>query len=218
MLKIGAGINEVQDDIFIYALSKEDHEIRLAAVLKRLNEYNVTLNDKKCVYGVSELEYLVINLSGLGLNISVPKFEAIKAVRSPKDSAEVRSLLGLVQYIAKLLKKGASFVWGVEQQGAFTIPYWPQQNGEVERQNRSMLKRIRISNAEGSDWQEEMDRYLMMYRSIIHSTTGKSPSELLFGRNIRFEYFCNLTFRDCQRQFFNIQNRNLYKLKSKLVV
>ena len=52
-----------------------------------------------------------------------------------------------------------------------TITYWPQQNGEVERQNRSLLKRIRISHAEGSDWEEEMDRYLMMYRSIIHSTT-----------------------------------------------
>lgn len=29
-----------------------------------------------------------------------------------------------------------------------TIPYWPQQNGEVERQNRSILKRLRISQIE----------------------------------------------------------------------
>lgn len=37
-----------------------------------------------------------------------------------------------------------------------SIPYWPQQNGEVERQNRSLLKRIRISHAEGNNWQEEI--------------------------------------------------------------
>lgn len=28
-----------------------------------------------------------------------------------------------------------------------TIPYWPQQNGEVERQNRDILKRLKISQA-----------------------------------------------------------------------
>ena len=34
---------------------------------------------------------------------------------------------------------------GIELQ--FTIPYWPQQNGEVERQNLDLLKRIRIRYA-----------------------------------------------------------------------
>jgi len=29
-----------------------------------------------------------------------------------------------------------------------TIPYWPQQNGEVERQNRDILKRLKISQIE----------------------------------------------------------------------
>lgn len=29
-----------------------------------------------------------------------------------------------------------------------TIPYWPQQNGEVERQNRSLFKRLIISQNE----------------------------------------------------------------------
>ncbi|CAL1681031.1 unnamed protein product [Lasius platythorax] len=32
-----------------------------------------------------------------------------------------------------------------------TIPYWPQQNGEVERQNRDILKRLKISQIEKRD-------------------------------------------------------------------
>lgn len=36
-----------------------------------------------------------------------------------------------------------------------TIPYWPQSNGEVERQNRSILKRLRIAQELGRDWRKE---------------------------------------------------------------
>lgn len=66
-----------------------------------------------------------------------------------------------------------------------TIPYWPQQNGEVERQNRDILKRLRISQCEKSDWKEDLLKYLMMYNSTPHPSTGKSPSELFFGRQFR---------------------------------
>ncbi|XP_015779025.1 PREDICTED: uncharacterized protein K02A2.6-like [Acropora digitifera] len=33
-----------------------------------------------------------------------------------------------------------------------TTPLWPQANGQIERQNRTILKRLRISQAEGRDW------------------------------------------------------------------
>ncbi|GAB0100137.1 uncharacterized protein DMENIID0001_161310 [Sergentomyia squamirostris] len=66
-----------------------------------------------------------------------------------------------------------------------TIPYWPQQNGEVERQNRSLLKRLRISNALNQDWKADLQKYLMMYYTTPHATTGKTPTELCYGRTIR---------------------------------
>ncbi|XP_062535602.1 uncharacterized protein K02A2.6-like [Armigeres subalbatus] len=66
-----------------------------------------------------------------------------------------------------------------------TIPYWPQSNGEVERQNRSILKRLRISQELGKDWRNELRLYLLTYHSTKHSTTGKSPGELMFGRQIQ---------------------------------
>lgn len=66
-----------------------------------------------------------------------------------------------------------------------TVPYWPQHNGEVERQNRSILKRLRIAQQLGKDWKMELTKYLLVYHSTNHPTTGKSPAELMFGRRIR---------------------------------
>lgn len=66
-----------------------------------------------------------------------------------------------------------------------TTPYWPQENGEVERQNRSLLKRLAICQVEKGNWQEDLQKFLLMYRSTAHSVTLKPPAELMFNRNIR---------------------------------
>lgn len=72
---------------------------------------------------------------------------------------------------------------GIEQR--VTTPLWPQANGEIERQNRSIFKRLRIAQAKRRNLKSEVDRFLMMYRSTPHTTTGMSPAELLFGRSYR---------------------------------
>uniref|UniRef100_A0A3P9MCB8 Gypsy retrotransposon integrase-like protein 1 n=1 Tax=Oryzias latipes TaxID=8090 RepID=A0A3P9MCB8_ORYLA len=64
-------------------------------------------------------------------------------------------------------------------------PYWPQANGEVERQNKTLCKAIRAAHAEGKDWRAELDVFLLAYRSTPHCVTGRSPAELLFNRKIR---------------------------------
>uniref|UniRef100_A0A669BA80 Gypsy retrotransposon integrase-like protein 1 n=1 Tax=Oreochromis niloticus TaxID=8128 RepID=A0A669BA80_ORENI len=66
-----------------------------------------------------------------------------------------------------------------------TTPKWAQANGQVERQNASLMKRIRIAQAEGLDWKRELRKNVTVYRSIEHPTTSKSPAELLFNRKMR---------------------------------
>ena len=63
-----------------------------------------------------------------------------------------------------------------------TTSLWPKANGEVEGQNRTPLKAIRAAHAEGKNWREELNKFLLPYRSTPYSTTGKTPAELLFRR------------------------------------
>ncbi|KAF4527949.1 hypothetical protein B566_EDAN014122 [Ephemera danica] len=66
-----------------------------------------------------------------------------------------------------------------------TTPRYPQANGEVERQNRSIMKVLKIANAEKDDLQKALNTYLLAYRSTPHSVTGVSPAKLMFNREIR---------------------------------
>ena len=66
-----------------------------------------------------------------------------------------------------------------------STPLWPQANGEVERQNRSLLKALKIAQAEKKNLRVEIRKFLTAYRTTPHSSTGVSPAKLLFNREIR---------------------------------
>lgn len=66
-----------------------------------------------------------------------------------------------------------------------TTPLWPQANGEVERQNRSLLKCIQIAHLEGRNWRTELLVWLTAYRSTPQTTTGTTPCYMMFGREMR---------------------------------
>ena len=71
--------------------------------------------------------------------------------------------------------KSSEFREYCEQQGIIhhkVTAKWAQTNGEVERQNRSLLKRLQIAQAENKPWRAELRKYLTAYRSIPHGTTN----------------------------------------------
>ncbi|XP_073959776.1 uncharacterized protein [Choristoneura fumiferana] len=91
-------------------------------------------------------------------------------------------------------KEALALVWAVEHFHMFLYgkefdlitDHKPlEQNGEVERQNRDILKRLKIAKVEKKSLQDCLSDYLMMYNSTPHSVTGKSPAELFFRRKFR---------------------------------
>jgi transposase InsO family protein len=67
----------------------------------------------------------------------------------------------------------------------FSTPYWPQGNAEAERFMQPLGKALKTAQIQGRPWQQELNRFLLQYRTAPHSTTGVPPSELLFNRTVK---------------------------------
>ena len=63
-------------------------------------------------------------------------------------------------------------------------PFWPQSNSSAENFNRRIRKVVQSSKLEQKNWKQELYRFLRNYRATPHSSTGKSPSELMFPGRI----------------------------------
>ncbi|GFW79740.1 retrovirus-related Pol polyprotein from transposon 412 [Trichonephila clavipes] len=74
-----------------------------------------------------------------------------------------------------------------------TTPLHPQSDGMVERFNRTILNNLSLMVSKNQqDWDQKVPLFLLAYRSAVHETTGYSPSQMLFGRDIRLP--CDLLF------------------------
>jgi RNase H-like domain found in reverse transcriptase/Integrase core domain/Integrase zinc binding domain len=67
----------------------------------------------------------------------------------------------------------------------FTAPYHPASNGQAERYVQILKKGLRCMSDEPGDLYTKLDRLLIQYRKAPNITTNQSPSELMFGRQIR---------------------------------
>ena len=63
-------------------------------------------------------------------------------------------------------------------------PLWPQANGQVENFNKNLKKVIKTAINSSTDWKFELNAFLRAYRNTPHSSTNKSPAQLLFINNI----------------------------------
>lgn len=97
------GCLNFSDDIIIFGATKTEHDSRLKVVLDRLREYNVLLNEEKCIYGAEAIQFLGHRLSAQGIKPAIDKVLAIKKFREPQTAEEVRSFLGLVNYVGKFI-------------------------------------------------------------------------------------------------------------------
>ena len=82
------------DDLLVKSKIRERHFEALERVLHRANQYNLKMNPKKCVFGVT-----AFIVSKRGIEVDPTKAKAIIAMLPPKNIEELRGLIGRLQFI-----------------------------------------------------------------------------------------------------------------------
>jgi len=67
---------------------------------------------------------------------------------------------------------------------AFTSAHHPQSNSRAERANQEIIKSLRLSCQDQTEWAERLPSILMSFRANIVTSTGVSPHFALFGRQM----------------------------------
>lgn len=63
------GVANFSDDIIVFASNKHEHDLRLEAVLRRLNDSGLTVNESKCEFGKQSLKFFGLEFSSNGISI-----------------------------------------------------------------------------------------------------------------------------------------------------
>jgi hypothetical protein len=138
-----------------------------------------------------------------------PIAEAVKTTNAEEALAFVRDRIMTVYGSPKqiITDQGAAFT---SHQWSLMMKTWkikhvttsaanPQANGQVERMNQTILKSLRRTLGSRKEiWPDILQLVLMDYRVSTQDTTGYSPSQLLYGRQMRLPIEADFEARESE--------------------
>ena len=133
MLQGIPGVKNMSDDILVFSKTHEEHEATIKKVMERLREFNVTANRDKCEFFKREITFFGHVFSDQGISQSEEKISAVVNATPPQTKEEVKSLLGMAQYVSRfipnysatveplhvLTKQDEPWRWGKQEKEAF---------------------------------------------------------------------------------------------------
>jgi hypothetical protein len=110
------------DDILVYSDSEAEHRDHLRSVLGILRKHKLFAKYSKCEFWLEKVNFLGHVISKDGVSVDPDKVSAVQDWRTPCNTTEIRSFLGLAGYyrrfiqdfskiatpMTKLLRKGVS--------------------------------------------------------------------------------------------------------------
>jgi hypothetical protein len=92
------------DDVLVYATTDEEFLGRLRTVFERFRQFNITLNPKKCCFGLTEVEFVGHVLKSDGVCFSTEKRSKVLDFPLPVKQKQLKSFLRLVNYFRDRVK------------------------------------------------------------------------------------------------------------------
>ncbi len=86
------------DDVLVYATKDEEFLERLRVVFERFRQFNITLNPKKCYFGLAKVEFVGHVLKIDGICFSTEKRTKVLNFALPAKQKQLKYFLGLVNY------------------------------------------------------------------------------------------------------------------------
>ena len=125
------GVVCLMDDVLVHGSTQAEHDQRLEAVLKKLLESGLTLNEDKCVFSQPRVKFLGQILTSSGISSDPDKVATIVEMKQPTSVSEVHRFLGMANQLSKfvpdmtkplpdLLSKRNDWIWDEPQQSAYT--------------------------------------------------------------------------------------------------
>jgi hypothetical protein len=128
------------DDLIIMSKNFEEHLEHLDMVLDRLGQAGLTAKPAKCQWALSSVKYLGNIFSEQGVEIDPDKVEAVRSYPTPKNQTEVRSFLGLTNFLKKFVKDYSHLVSPLNQLLHKDTPFlWTETHDQAFRTLRQML-------------------------------------------------------------------------------
>ena len=91
-------------------MNVQEHDKALHAVLTRFQELNLTLRKHKCQFYMLRIEFFGMVFSAQGMSPDPAKVKASKQADPPTSVSDIRSLLGMTNYVSRFIRNYADIV------------------------------------------------------------------------------------------------------------
>lgn len=92
-----------QDDLTAYSKDENDHCMHLEKVFIRALKYGVSLNPRKCQFGVTEGKLLGHLVGKHGVRIDPERVDAVDQIQKPKSVKGIQSFFGQINFLRRFV-------------------------------------------------------------------------------------------------------------------
>ena len=127
----------ILDDLLIYSETQEDHIKHMSNIIKLFNEEGLKISPKKTKVAQHKFSYMgyeiTFNKAGLPvIKIEKSKVHAITQLSKPKTPKQVRSFIGMIQYLSRFLPRLNISLIPLYELTKKTVPFkWTDKHQEI---------------------------------------------------------------------------------------